>query len=99
MQFQPEVGRDDDIACPLPLSRPGEPCIQIGGEENRAGKLLAQRLQEQELVVYVASQYADGTEFLTIACFLLFQRGGQPEDVIELAAAFRPLAGVLFAAL
>src|SRR5271157_852378 len=60
VQLEPEVGRDEQVPRRSVLGGIEISLIQVGGEEHGFGKLVLERLEDQGLVVEVASQDSDG---------------------------------------
>src|SRR6267143_4589070 len=90
------VGRGDDQIARRPDPRTADqPRVEIGGEEDRAGKGRAQCVEHQELVVSIVPQHADSAYAVaTLAFFLPIAVGQLPREapeVVVLAAAVRTL--------
>jgi len=60
VQLEPEVGGDEQVPRGLVLGGIKKTLVQVGGEEHGFGKLVLERLEDQGLVVEVASQDSDG---------------------------------------
>lgn len=94
MQLEPEARSDDQVARPVALARVQQPRIEVGGEEHDAGKLRPQRLQDEQLVVDVRAEHADGADaILPAGPFQLALQRPQPSrqtpQIVVLALSFR----------
>ena len=79
------MGSNQQVARVRKISGLKEAGVQVGGEKDGVGKTGAERLQEQELIVNVAAEDADGLELSVV----LFERQAKGERVRAEREKFR----------
>ncbi len=95
LQLEAEVGDHDQVAGGLVLGGVEQAGVQVGGEEEDVTELLAQGLQDEELVVDVAAQDSDRPEtFFALPLQVAVESSEPPGEtlqVVETPAAYRAL--------
>src|SRR6266852_9800794 len=59
IETEPVRRRDDEVTCRSDACPSDQPRVEIGGEEDRSRKTVAQCVEDQEFVVRIAPQHAD----------------------------------------